>query len=266
MRELAPPDAGQEMTVMTLKLTLALAATLALGPSVSAQEAAAPAGAPSQQDQVAALKKALADGQAKIRQYEWVETTIISMKGEEKARTQKRCYYGADGKVQKVAMADAAAPPPDDGGKSGGRGGRRGGGKAKEKIVENKKEEISTYMKNAAALIHQYVPPDPAKIQAAKAAGHVKVEPQGGGPVRIVVADYQLPGDSLNIDLDPKAGRLVGLSVNTYLEKKDDAVTLVVQMANLPDGASYPAQTTLDAKAKNMTVVIQNGGHRPVAK
>jgi len=254
------------MTVMAWKqipLVLVAAAAISLGPGVRAQEPAAPAGAAGKQDQIAALKKALADGQAKIRQYEWVETTIISMKGEEKARTQKRCYYGADGKVQKVAMESAAAPAKDSG---GGGGRRRGGGKAKEKIIENKKEEISDYMKKAAGLIHQYVPPDPAKIQAAKEAGHVKVEPQAGGSARIAIADYLLPGDSLNIDLDPAANRLVGLAVNSYLDKADDAVTLVVQMANLPDGALYAAQTTLDAKAKNMTVVIQNGGHRPLAK
>ena len=37
-------------------------------------------------------------------------------------------------------------------------------------------------------------------------------------------------------------------------------------MNTLPDGALYAAQTTLDVKAKNITVVIQNAGHRPVAK
>ena len=256
------------MTVMTwrqIPLVLVAAAAFSFGPCAWAQEAAAPAGAPSKQDQVAALKKALADGQAKIRQYEWVETTIISMKGEEKARTQKRCFYGADGKVQKVAMESAPAAEKADAG-DGGRGRRRGGGKVKATIVENKKEEISEYMKSAAGLIHKYVPPDPAKIQAAKEAGHVKVEPQTGGPVRIAIADYLLPGDSLTIDLDPAASRLVGLAVDSYLEKADDKVTLAVQMANLPDGALYAAQTTLDAKAKNITVVIQNGGHRPVAK
>jgi hypothetical protein len=35
-------------------------------------------------------------------------------------------------------------------------------------------------------------------------------------------------------------------------------------MNTLPDGALYAAQTTLDAKAKNVRVVIQNAGHRPV--
>ena len=104
---------------------------------------------------VAALKKSLADSQASLRKYEWVETTIISLKGEEKARTQKRCYYGVDGKVQKVAMgnAPAAAPPA--------KGGGRGGGRVKGAIVENKKDDIKDYMEQAAALIHKYVPPAP---------------------------------------------------------------------------------------------------------
>jgi hypothetical protein len=43
-------------------------------------------------------------------------------------------------------------------------------------------------------------------------------------------------------------------------------VTLAVQMNALADGALYAAQTTLEAKAKNITVVIQNSGHRPAAK
>ena len=60
------------------------------------------------QDSVAALKQSMQQGQAKIRQYEWVETTIISLKGEEKARKQNRCYYGADGKVQKVPLDQRA--------------------------------------------------------------------------------------------------------------------------------------------------------------
>jgi urease beta subunit len=35
-------------------------------------------------------------------------------------------------------------------------------------------------------------------------------------------------------------------------------------MASLPDGALYAGQSTLDAKAKNLTVVVQNTGYRPV--
>ena len=213
------------------------------------------------QDSVAALKQSMQQGLAKIRQYEWVETTIISLKGEEKARKQNRCYHGADGKVQKVSLDQAPAPEQA----SSGRGGRRGA-RVKEKVVEDKKDEMKEYMEQAAALVHSYIPPDPAKIQAAKDAGRIATNPQAAGKVRIVISQYLKPGDSLTLDLDAAASRLTGLGVNTYLDKPDETVTLAVQMNALADGALYAAQTTLEAKAKNITVVIQNSGHRPVAR
>ena len=123
---------------------------------------------------------------------------------------------------------------------------------------------MKDYMEKAAALIHAYVPPNPAQIQAAKEAGRVAVNPQAGGQVRLVILQYLKPGDSLTIDLDPAANKLLGLGVNSYLDKQDDVVTLAVQMNTLADGALYAGQTTLEAKAKNITVVIQNSGHRPV--
>jgi len=54
--------------------------------------------------------------------------------------------------------------------------------------------------------------------------------------------------------------------VASYLDKADDAVALAVQLGTLADGASYTAQTTLDAAAKKIRVVIQNAGHRPLAR
>src|SRR5262245_44963978 len=72
-------------------------------------------------ERVAALKKSLQENQARLRQYEWIETTSLSLKGEEKSRKQQRVYYGADGKVQKVPIApEAKAPAAPQGG--GGRG------------------------------------------------------------------------------------------------------------------------------------------------
>lgn len=246
-----------EWTLMRATVIGAFALVMAV--PLQAQDPAAQAAGGGAKDQVAALKQSMQQGAAKIRQYEWVETTIISMKGEEKARKQNRCYYGADGKVQKISLDPPAAPEQKQAG-----GGRKG--RMKAKVVENKKDEITEYMKEAAALIHAYVPPDPAKIQAAKDAKRITTTPQDGGKVRLAIAQYLKPGDSLTIDMDAAAGRLTGLGVNTYIDKQDEPVTLAVQMNALPDGATYAGQTTLDAKAKNITVVIQNSGHKPVAK
>ena len=215
---------------------------------------------PTPDQMVAALKQNLAESQKRLRQYEWVETTSISLKGEEKSRKQQRAYYGADGKLAKVPLGDPA-PQAQQG---GGRG--RGSGRMKERIVENKKDEMTDYMERAAALIEQYVPPSPENIQKAKDAGKWRFVHQSRGrfasssptscshrtcwpstwtPRRCSERDQRS-------DLSRKEGR------------HGHARTFV--SARLTDGTSYTAQTTLEAKAKNITVVIQNSGHRPLAR
>jgi len=54
--------------------------------------------------------------------------------------------------------------------------------------------------------------------------------------------------------------------LNTHLDQAEDALVLTVPLAALTDGTCYTAQTTLDAAAKNSRVVIQNAGHRPLAR
>ena len=246
------------MTMKNVSSLAIAAASLAIGGFVHAQQPPSPASGGAQ-DHVAALKQSLQQGMAAMRHYQWVETTSISVKGEEKSRKQASCLYGADGKVQKTPVGQPAAPA-----QAQSSGGGRGRGRLKQQIVEKKKDEMKDYMEKAAALIHQYVPPNPEQIQAAKDAGRIAVNPQGDGKVRLVISQYLKPGDSLTVDLDPASNRLLGLGVNSYLDTKDDVVTLVVQMNTLPDGALYAAQTTLNAKAKNIQVVIQNSGHRPL--
>jgi hypothetical protein len=249
------------MTWKQIAVIVGAAGAIGIGVSLQAQQPAPQAAGGGAQDHVAALKQTMQQGMGLARKYEWIETTIISLKGEEKGRKQNRCYYGADGKVQKTPIEQPQQPAADQG---GGRGGRRGGGKMKEKVIESKKDEMKEYMEQAAALIHQYVPPNPNQIQAAKEAGRVAMNPQPGGKARLVISQYLKPGDSLTIDLDPAANKLLGLGVHSYIDKPDEPVTLVVQMTSLPDGALFAGQTTLDAQAKNITVVIQNTGHRPV--
>jgi len=124
---------------------------------------------------------------------------------------------------------------------------------------------MQEYMEQALALVQKYVPPDAAKVQSAKDAGRMDVKPAGQGRVGLEFRDYLQPGDRLGVDMDLAASRLLGLNVATFLEKPEDTVTLAVKMGALPDGAGFAEQTTLEATAKNIKVVIQNGGHKPKA-
>ena len=203
---------------------------------------------PTNEERVAALKQSLATGSTLIKQYEWVETTVMIMKGEEKSNTQNRCYYGEDGKVQKTLLS---APKEEPKKKRGIKG----------KLIENKTEEISGYMKNAVALVKSYVPPDPAKIQSAKDAGKVAVVPEGS-IVKVDIRDYEKPGDSLGLELDMAKNTLLGLTVASWLKDAKDTVGLKVAFATLPDGAFYASQITLSAPTQKIEVKITNSGYK----
>jgi hypothetical protein len=237
-------------------LTAVLAAAIGATTLLAERPAAQPP-APTPEQRVASLKQSLQESQARLRKYEWIETTVISLKGEEKSRKQQRCYYGTDGKLQKVAVGE---PQANEG------GGRGRGGRLKQRIVENKKDEMQEYMERAGSLIHHYVPPNPDDIENAKKAGKVAVRPGESGHTRLEFTDYIKPGDRLTIDVDAAASRLLGLTVASYLDAPDDAVTLNVEFGALADGTSYTAKTTLDAKAKQITVVTQNSGYRPISQ
>jgi hypothetical protein len=179
------------------------------------------------------------------------------MKGEVKKTERKECRYGADGKVIKTDMGGGSPQPPQ----SPQGGGRRRGGAVKEKIIANKVEDLKEYMGAVASLVKQYVPPDPAKIQAAAQNGRVAVDKSAPGVTELAFTDYAVPGDRLAISLNSAAKQLAGVKVNSTLGKDKDPVTLAVRFASLPDGVNYPAETVLVAKAKEIQVKITNSGH-----
>jgi hypothetical protein len=204
------------------------------------------------QERVAALKQSLAESQVSLRNDEWVETTVVSLKGEEKSRKQNRCYYGAEGQVQKLPVEEAA--PASRGRKRRGVRGR---------VAEKKKGELTDYMKRAVNLVHMYVPPDPGRIQRSKDAGEASIHMLDPGKrARLEFGDYLEKGDSLGIEMDLVTNRLLVLTVSSYLGTPDDPVGLNVQMGSLQDGTGYPARISLDAQAQKLNVTIENSGYR----
>ena len=247
----------------TRRGALVALAALLLSLPLPAQQPDAAAKQQMIQEKVAALKQSLAQNQAALKQYSWTESTEISLKGEVKKKEQKECHYGPDGKVVKTPIAGGEPPKQEQEQAGGGRRGRRGGGAVKEKVVEKKVGELKDYMQDVVALVHQYVPPDPAKIQAAVKAGKAAPERSAeGGLTALTFSDYAKAGDKVSLGFDPAAKKIRSYNVASYLEKPEDAVTLAVSFDSLPDGTNYPKETVLDAKAKQIQVKISNSGHK----
>src|SRR5208283_4360036 len=99
---------------------LAIIAALALAASV-----ATIAQNPEVQQKFAAAQQAAAQNKARLRQYQWTETTQITLNGEQKPPSENLCQYGPDGQVQKTPIGPPPPPPS--------------GGRLKQRVIEKKK-------------------------------------------------------------------------------------------------------------------------------
>jgi hypothetical protein len=199
------------------------------------------------QQKLAAVKQAAAENKQRLRQYQWTETTQLTLKGDPKPSSEKLCQYGPDGQVQKTPIG----PPPE----------QPSGGRMKQRVIAKKKAEMQDYMEDVKAVLSMYVPPDPQRMQQAFEAGKVSLNP-AGDVVNLIFTDYAQPGDRMTLTFEMATKKITSLSVNTYMGQAKDAVTLQVQMASLSDGTNYAQRTVLNATAKELVVTTTNSNYQ----
>jgi hypothetical protein len=139
------------------------------------------------------VKAVAAENKQKLHQYQWIETTQLTLKGDQKPPTENSCHYSPDGQVQKTPIG----PPPE----------QPSGGRLKEKIIEKKKAEMKDYMQDVKAVLAMYVPPDPQRMQQAYQAGNVALNPVPGA-VNLVFSNYAQQGDKMTLTFDTSAKKL----------------------------------------------------------
>lgn len=199
------------------------------------------------QRELAALREGVAKNRQALRQYMWTETTTLSLKGEQKHRSQKECRYGPDGQLVKTPIGAA----PAGGKKRGLRG----------KIVENKKEEFAEYLERAGSLIRHYVPPDPDRMKSAfESAKASLVRDEAGGSSVVEIRDYYKSADAMTLKF--AKGQLSSISVKSYLDDASDAVTLDATFQRLPDGTNYMGDSVMNATSKKIQIHVNNFGHQ----
>ena len=204
------------------------------------------------QQKVAALKESVAQNQKALRQYDWIQKTQISLKGEVKSTKVEACRYGPDGKVQKTPVSE---PPP--------REKKRG---LKGKVIEKKVDEMKDYMERTVSLIERYVPPSPDRIKAVAAGGGTSLSQAGPDAIQLQFKDYVKSGDAVTFTVDKAAKTIRQLSVNTYLDEQDkDAISLTVDFQTLPDATNYAARKVLNVAAKKIVVNIVDSNYQKTA-
>jgi hypothetical protein len=204
---------------------------------------------PALQEKLAAVKQSIAQNQQKLHQYQWTETTQLTLNGNEKPPSQSLCQYGPSGTVQKTPMSPPPPPPS--------------GGRMKQRIIEKKTEEMKDYMGQVKTLLALYVPPNPQKMQEAFGAGKASLNPSpDSGTTSLVFKDYAQPGDQMTLTFSSATKKISTINVNTYMDNPQDTVTLAVQFASLPDSTNYVQQSVLNATAKKLVVTTTNSNYQ----
>ena len=211
-----------------------------------------PANAQDLQQKLAAVKQTAAANAEALRAYTWLEKTEILLKGELKATKVDSCRYGPDGKVQKTPVVQ---PPPAEK-KRGLRG----------KIVANKTEEMKEELQATVALIQEYVPPAPDRIQVVMNAGTASLAQAGPQRVAFIFPGYVKAGDALTVTFDKAITALQQIDVKTWLDKPEEPATLKVVMQALPNGVSFPGSIVLKIVDRNLEVRVTKSNYQQLAK
>lgn len=206
-------------------------------------------GTPDLQQKLAAVKQSVAENQQRLHQYQWTETTQLTLNGDAKPPSQSLCMYGPSGSVQKTPLTPPPPPPS--------------GGRFKQRIIAKKTDEMKDYMGQVKTLLGSYVPPNPQNMQQAFQAGKASLSPSpDSGTTNLVFKDYALPGDQMTLTFNTATKKISSLSVNTYMDNPQDVVTLAVQFASLPDSTNYVVQSVLNATAKKLVVTTTSTNYQ----
>jgi hypothetical protein len=195
---------------------------------------------------VAALKSHLADNQAFLQQYEWLETTTISLKGEVTSRTLQHCSYDADGSVRKVPFNPVA---PE----------HKRFTKQRDKIIEVKKGELTKYMQEAVNLIHQYIPLNPNGIQAALDEGKLMYgDSDPGKKGQLTIRNFLIRGDYVSLDMELTNNRPLLLKVNSFLDTEGVPAIFSATFESLYGNATFIREAVFYANDLGLKISVQN--------
>jgi hypothetical protein len=66
----------------------------------------------------------------------------------------------------------------------------------------------------------------------------------------------------LSISIDKENKKLIAVAITTTVDNPTEKVVFNVKYSDLPDGTQFAGETSLDAQAKSVKIVIVNSGFK----
>jgi hypothetical protein len=173
-----------------------------------------------------------------LREYSWKQRTELDLKGEEKSSRVDFLRYDSQGQLVKTPLS-APPPPQEESGRLVGR------------IKAKKVDEMKDYLERLMERVRRYTTfsgSDPQQIMQKATLT------TGQDAFVIHIKDYVIPGDSVDISLDPASRKIRQFKVATSLD--NDPVNVLADFQELPDGPTYMSQATIDSPKKDLQIRV----------
>lgn len=206
------------------------------------------------QQKVQALQKAGAENEQRLRNYQWLETTTITVNGKTRPPRQSICRYAPDGVVVKTPLGPPPAPPMPS------------GGPLKRRIEGMKIEEMKESMAEVQGLVTRYLPLNREAFRGAMKTRRIDFEHDGDRGNSIIVNGYVKPGDKFILGLNMATMQMRSVRVESYFASPADTLTAAVQFSALPDGTSYPGVVTINAPARRVAITTVQSNFSRIAE
>jgi hypothetical protein len=201
------------------------------------------------QQAMAGVRHVIVANRQSLSHYTWLEQQTVIVKGEVKKEQLYQVHLGADGTPQRVLMSSSPAP-------------RTPVGPVRRSIVQNMTAEYEQYAQQIVALGRSYAQSDPQLLQQAYQRGHVAYGPtELPGEVRLIIASYIKPGDSVVIVFNRPQRALVSINISSYLSDPTDAVGISAQFGKLADGTNHVSVLVVNGVSKQLTIDVQNSNY-----
>jgi len=187
------------------------------------------------------LTEARAANDALMREYTWISRAEMVDEGQVKDVRIEAVTYGAEGRLQRSVLNDAAAPLPR--------------GFLRRHADEHERQKVEEYVAGLRSLLEDYTLPRAGRVQnfitTAMASG-----PDSGGLYKLTGRNVVLPGDSFAVWVDPTTRQGQKIQVSTSFD--GDLVTLTATFKTLPSGLNHVAYAEVTVPTRQISIQVQN--------
>jgi hypothetical protein len=184
-----------------------------------------------------------------LRSYQWKEAVSVTDDSHQVPTRESLCRYAADGTVLKTPLGPSEESGPAK------------TGPLRRHIMNQKEDEV----KDVSAVAEQYLPHNPDRLREEAASGRAVAGQESMGSPTLIFAGYQKQSDQMKLVLDPASKQFVRIEVSSYTDNGKSSVMIKAEFARLDDGTLYPAQTTINAPEKKITIVTANTNYTKVS-